>query len=227
MVIYVSTMHSAKHLIEMRDNMDPIVLRSLPEPENLKRLMKILASLNIILCQEEWLRYHSFVQEWKENSSLAKIDNGAGDHLYILFAPEGTILKGFDHESPLSPHAQVEYGIWPGIYEGLPVSLSSLLADEALQSEDVTFCIWREASDSNWQIGNVEVPDGEDDGSGFLLGTIFPTAERFVDFAQGYFEIKLPLDIVTEIYEGAAITSEMILKINPNRDPDKVLQELV
>ncbi|MEI2395654.1 hypothetical protein [Paenibacillus phytohabitans] len=35
---------------------------------------------------------------------MAKIDNGAGDHLIILFSPDGSIIKGFDHESELSPY---------------------------------------------------------------------------------------------------------------------------
>lgn len=37
------------------------VLDILPAPENLKKLMKILASLNIVLCPEDWLRYHSLI----------------------------------------------------------------------------------------------------------------------------------------------------------------------
>ncbi|WP_156123804.1 hypothetical protein [Paenibacillus sp. FSL R7-0273] len=47
---------------------------------------------------------------------MAKIDNGAGDHLIILFSGEGCIIKGFDHESGLSPYAQDEYKVWQGIY---------------------------------------------------------------------------------------------------------------
>lgn len=42
--------------------MEVNVLERLPNPIILKKLMKIQASLNIILCQDEWLRYHSFVQ---------------------------------------------------------------------------------------------------------------------------------------------------------------------
>lgn len=56
------------------------------------------------ICQDEWLRYHSFVQNWDEGVCMAKIDNGAGDHLIILFSADGSIIKGFDHESELSPY---------------------------------------------------------------------------------------------------------------------------
>ncbi|MCL6604827.1 MAG: hypothetical protein K6T94_18345 [Paenibacillus sp.] len=203
------------------------MLDDIPEPKKLMDLLQILASLNIVLCpKDEWLRYHSYVPEWDKNISMAKIDNGAGDHLFILFAPQGILMKGFDHESELSPHARDEFEIWPGIYEEVPIALSHLLEDEAIEKEDVTFCIWRETKDFVWRMGTVEIPEGEEDGSSFLLGTIHETAEDFVDFAEGYFEMSLPLDIVKKIYEGAPITTEMIRMLNHDCDADKVLQEL-
>ncbi|WP_313639654.1 hypothetical protein [Paenibacillus sp.] len=202
------------------------VLETLPEPKILKELMKILASLNIVCCPEEWLRYHSFIPESDDNVSIASIDNGSGDHLFIIFAPQGTIIKGFDHESEVSPYAQDEHEVWPGIYEEVPTSLLSLLEDEAIAKEDVTFCFWYENNDSMWQQGKVEIPDGAEDGSDFLIGTIFRTAEDFVEFAEGYFELTLPIEIVAKIYEGEAITREMIKAINPDSDVEKVFQEL-
>lgn len=78
------------------------VINTLPEPEHLKKLLKILSSLNIVLCPEEWLRYHRFVSEFDKKVSLASIDNGSGDDLFIIFAPQGTIIKGFDHESEMT-----------------------------------------------------------------------------------------------------------------------------
>ncbi|BFH59492.1 hypothetical protein [Paenibacillus azoreducens] len=58
---------------------------------------------------------------------MAKIDNGAGDHLIMLFSVEGSIIKGFDHESQLSPYAQDEHKVWPGIYDNVPSELLSHL----------------------------------------------------------------------------------------------------
>ncbi|AIQ35594.1 hypothetical protein R50345_13810 [Paenibacillus sp. FSL R5-0345] len=202
------------------------VIDTLPEPEKLKKLLKILSSLNIVLCTEEWLRYHRFVSEFDKNVSLASIDNGSGDDLFIIFAPQGTIIKGFDHESEISPYARDEHEVWPGIYEEVPTSLLSFLEDEAINKDDVTFCIWRENNDLTWQKGKVEIQAGAEDGSDFLLGTIFVTAEDFVEFAEGYFEITLPLEIIAKVYEGAAITKEMIEALNPDGDVEKILREL-
>jgi hypothetical protein len=202
------------------------LLELIPEPRRLMELMKIHAAINIILCSDEWLRYHRYARETKENVSIATIDNGAGDHLLIVFSPQGTLLKGFDHESELSPHVRDKFEIWPGIYNGVPQAFLSLLEEEALNSEDVTFCIWRETNDSAWQMGNVEIPEGADDGSSFLLGTIYQTPEDFVDFADGYYEVTLSLDTVTKIYEGTKITAELIRMLNPDCDTDKALKEL-
>ncbi|MNL28009.1 hypothetical protein D3C87_1496380 [compost metagenome] len=202
------------------------VLDNLLEPIKLKKLMKIHALLNMVLCRDEWLRYHSFFPEWKDKISMAKIDNGSGDHLFILFAPQGTIIKGFDHESELSPYARDEHEIWPGIYEGVPKELFLLLEDEAIKNEDVTFCIWRKNYDLEWQKGEVEIPDGEEDGSDFLLGTIFQTPEDFVEFAKDYFDLTPSLDIVANIYNGIPISAEMIQMLNPDCDVEDVLQEL-
>jgi hypothetical protein len=202
------------------------VLDILPAPDNLKKLMKILASLNIVLCPEDWLRYHSFDSKFDKNVSLASIDNGSGDNLFIIFTTQGTIIKGFDHESEVSPYARDEHEVWPGIYEEVPTSLLSLLEDEAIAKDDVTFCFWRENNDLTWQKGQVEIPAGAEDGSDFLLETIFRTAEDFVEFAEGYFELTLPLEVVAQVYEGAAITKEMIKALNPDGDVETILQEL-
>ncbi|MFF2091219.1 hypothetical protein [Paenibacillus sp. NPDC058174] len=202
------------------------VLERLPEPIILKKLMRVQAALNIILCQDEWLRYHSFVPDWDEGVSMAKIDNGAGDHLLILFSSAGCIIKGFDHESELSPYAQDEHKVWQGIYDDTPKKLLSLLNGDAIEQDDATFCIWREASDTNWHKGKVEVPEGASDGSDFLIGCIYHTPEDFAEFARGYFELSLSLDIVAKIYEDVPITAEMIKMLNPDCDVKEVLQEL-
>ncbi|GIP31687.1 hypothetical protein [Paenibacillus sp. J2TS4] len=201
-------------------------LNSLAAPDVLKKRLLALAALDLILCPEQWLRYHSFDPQWAHNVSLAIIDNGSGDHLFILFTPEGTIMKGFDHESTLSPHANDEYKVWPGIYDDVPAPLLSWLDDEAIEQEEVTFCIWRETGDSVWRKGEVEVPDGEDDGTEFLLGTIFVTPENYVEWAEDYFDMPVPVETVEQIYSGTPITEAMIRSLNPERDVEEALREL-
>ncbi|WP_429841570.1 hypothetical protein [Brevibacillus sp. FIR094] len=196
------------------------------QPEVLKQRMLVLSALDILMSQEEWLRRYQFDPEWDENTTFASINNGAGDDLYILFTPEGVIVKGFDHESEMSPHAREEYEVWPGIYEQVPPALLHLLDDEALTKEDVTFCLWRESTDHVWKTGDVHNPQGLDDGSDFLLGMIYDIPEDYVESAEAYYEVKVSPDVVGFAFSNAAITKEMITELNPDVDLEIAIKEL-
>lgn len=202
------------------------VYEALPEPGVLKRVMQVQAALDLILCEEDWLRYHRYSPQWRADTAMANVDNGSGDHLFILFSPQGVIMKGFDHESSLSPHAGEEYEIWPGIYDRTPQALLALLEDEAIEKDEVSFCIWRGAGDNSWRKGQIVIPDGADDGSGFLLGTIRITPEKYADWAENYFDMELPLEMVKGIYRGSPITESAIRALNPERDVRAALREL-
>jgi len=188
--------------------------------------LRILALLDIILCDEEWLRYYTYEPAWAEGVSLVKVDDGSGNHMYVIFAPEGTIIKGFDHESELSPHAQEEYGVWPGMYDGMPAELMQHVQDDALEPEDVTFCYWRLVGDTNWTTGPVIVPEGVDSGASWLLSTMYDTPEAYVDWANDYYELELEAEDVREVFEGQVITAEIIARLNPERDQEEALAEL-
>lgn len=63
--------------------------------------MRVLAALDIILSEEAWLRVHRYhFNIFQPDMAWGSVDNGAGDHLHVLFAKTGTLIKGFDHESP-------------------------------------------------------------------------------------------------------------------------------
>lgn len=106
------------------------------------------------------------------------------------------------------------------------MELLSLLDDAAIEKDDVTFCIWRKNSDTNWHKGNVEIPEGKSEGSDFLMGCIFHTPEDFVEFATDYFDCSLSLEVVAKIYDDLPITEEMIHILNSSCDVKEVLQEL-
>lgn len=188
--------------------------------------MLVLSALDILLCPEEWLRRYRFDPQWGENVTVASINNGAGDDLYILLTPEGVVVKGFDHESEMSPHAREDYEVWPGIYEQAPSALLNLLDDEAFTKEDATFCLWRQSSDSVWKTGDIHNPQGLDDGSDFLLGMIYDTPDDYVEWAEDYYEMKISLDVVGYTFSNTAITEEMILELNPEVDLEIAIKEL-
>ena len=202
------------------------MMKRLAEPDALKKNLMHLATLDVILCEEDWFRTYQFDPQWGDDVSLATINNGAGDNLVVLFALEGVILKGFDHESVLSPHAREEYEVFPGIYDTTPASLLAYLEDEAFEREDVTFCIWRKTRDKEWKMGDVQIPIGAEDGSDFLLRAILTTPEAYVEWAENYYDKVLPIEIVQQVYDGAAITEDIIQSLNPERDVQDALREL-
>ncbi|WP_312116544.1 hypothetical protein [Brevibacillus reuszeri] len=196
------------------------------DPEKLKQCLLACSALDIILCSEDWLRRFQFYPHWDEGVAMASISNGAGDDMFVLFTPEGVLVKGFDHESEMSPHAREDFEVWPGIYEQVPASLLSHLEDEAFTKDDVTFCLWRETGDTVWKTGDVHNPQQLDDGSGFLLGMIYDLAEDYVEWAEDYYEMELSLDAVTHIYRSLSMSETIILELNPERNVESAVKEL-
>ncbi|KWX77450.1 hypothetical protein [Paenibacillus jilunlii] len=213
--------------------MKPWTLMKLPEPETLRRQMILLAVLDIICCGEEWLRVHRYDPDFRPGVQLGIVENGAGDHLYVLFTADGCVLKGFDHESPLSPHARDEYEVWPGMYEGLPDNLQSVLhsSGDTLEAEEVTFCLWQENGKPVWMCGEwgeLDNKEAESGGTDFLLGYLNETPEDYIEWANDYFSglQPLPLEPVRHLFNGGPVTEGLIAAINPVRDELQAFNEL-
>lgn len=202
----------------------------------LRKRMRILAALDIIFSEEEWLRVHHYEDKLQPGLAWGNINNGAGDHLHVLFTNSGTLIKGFDHESPLSPHAREDGEIYPGMYDEVPEALMTVLRDqeETLDLEDVTFCLWQEGNDLSWKIGNwIQLAMTEEDkadargGAEFLLGYIEKNSEDYVDWAKGYYDLPdLPLEAVVEVYAEKPVTASLIKQLCSERDVAAALDEL-
>lgn len=204
-------------------------LKNIPCIDVMKKSLISMSALDIILNEEEWIRTYTYDPNWDSNVSLGKIDNGSGDDMYILFSEDGCIIKGFDHESELSPHAQDEFKVWKGIYEEVPDNLLKLLEDEAIEKEDVTFCIWREKKDYEWKKGTVEIPKGYDDGASYMLSRIYTDSEEYLEWAKDYYEDledKLPIKLIEDIFDFKPVTKEMIKFLNENRNCEEVFENL-
>ncbi len=216
--------------------MKPWTLTKLPDPETLRRQMILLAVLDIICCEEEWLRVHRYDPDFQPGVQLGIIENGAGDHLYVLFTADGCVMKGFDHESPLSPHAQDEYEVWPGMYEGLPGDLQAALhsSGDTLEAEDVTFCLWQENGNPVWMCGEwgeldrLDNKEAESGGADFLLGYLHETPDDYIEWASDYFSglQPLPLEPLRALFGGGPVPDGLIAAINPERDEPQALKEL-
>ena len=157
-------------------------------PVQMRNAMRCAALCDAALADEEWLRVFSFTEMWSDGVDMGHYDNGGGDHAFVFVLADGRgIIKGFDHESEVSPYARDDQSPWLGMYDGVPADLMALLQDAGVQHEDVTFCCWSEDG-KTWQSGAAHIPADVDDGSGWMLDLLQMDAEAYSDWARDYFE---------------------------------------
>src|SRR4051794_39735560 len=166
--------------------------------------------LDAILSPEWEYRYHSFNSKWAKDEQLGSMRNGQGDDFYALFNRHGCFLKGFAHESPMTPHRQRPPRVWEGVLEGVPAEFADCLREPAFNLEETTFCIWRRYGDAAWQRGNIQFPAGDGpDGSRALLSLLDGKPETYRAWALDYYEMpSLPLGAVRHVCERRPLTPE-------------------
>lgn len=172
--------------------------------------------LDAILSPQWDLRFYSFDHQWNENSMMASMRDGSGDHLFMLFNASGAIIKGFAHESPMSPFHARPPRVWRGVLDDVPAEFANFLSEPAFSIEETTFCLWRLEAQSHWQRGDTEFPDDENpDGSRDLLLMFDGQAQTYRDWAQDYYEQPVDLRVVSLVYKHHPLWDDMVRKLNP------------
>ena len=202
----------------------------------MKELLKKQAILDIIITPEHdaWRRLVSYEYDKTKRCDRFHISNDSGDHLYVLMSPDGAIIKGFDHESCLSPYQNDEEPTAESIYANVPAELLALL-DEETEKNDVTFCIWQKPGEVHWHQNSIALPaycfdsdrtQPEDGGQAFLMSYIFAGADEWYEWASIYYELREEAwDAAARLYETGEITRSMMEDLNPERDYDTIIDE--
>ena len=191
------------------------ILSILPDVESLKKLSQSLAMLDAIISPDWEYRYYSFNTKWDKNEMMASMRNGSGDEYFIWFTSQGAIIKGFAHESPMSPFVNEPIKGWKGILDNVPSEFKEFLTEPAFSIEATTFCIWRKFTDSSWQIGEIDYPDENDpDGMEDLLFVFDGKPETYKDFAEEYYKKEIPISSIKGLYEHRILTKELVQTIN-------------
>jgi hypothetical protein len=173
--------------------------------------------LDAILSPEWEYRYYSFNSKWNQGEEMASMRNGSGDEYFILFNASGAILKGFAHESPMTPYRYNPPKLWDGLLDYVPKEFASFLTEPAFDMESTTFCIWRTYTDKIWQRGKLEFPESEDpDGSEGLLFMLDRNPETYKEWAERYYEEPISAWAVRDIYGHRPLTPELIAALNTN-----------
>jgi hypothetical protein len=192
-------------------------LSGLSDVGDLSRLMQSLAMLDAILCPEWEYRYFSFNSRWAPGEQMGSMRNGQGDHYFSLFNAAGCWLKGFDHESPMTPFAKNPPKIATGVLGGVPQDFAACLTEPAFVIDETTFCIWRRYSDPQWQRGPLGFPadDRDLDGSERLLRYLDGRPQTYHKWAEGYYERDVPLSAVEWVYTHRPLHETFVSELNP------------
>ena len=201
----------------------------LPEPATLRRWTRALAVLDAVMSPDWEYRWFSFDAAWGEGEQVASMRNGSGDDWSITFTAAGTYVRGFDHESALSPFAQTPQGLAPGVLDGLPDVLRGAAEEPAFTMADlplVTVALWRLARDPFWSFGAAHPrPDG-DDGGTWLFEQLDGRPETYRAFAAEYYERDLDVRAVGRVFDQEPLTAELASVIDPDVDLGAVADEV-
>ncbi|MCC7422988.1 MAG: hypothetical protein IT428_22155 [Planctomycetaceae bacterium] len=203
-------------------------LSRLPDVDELRRTLQSMAMLDAILCPEWEFRYYSFNAAWADGEQMGSMRNGSGDDFFAHFSSAGCWLKGFTHESLMSPYQQSPPCPWPGVLDAVPNEFAACLREPAFRMDDVTFCIWRRYGDPNWQVGPVQpLPDVPDpDGSEDLLSPLDGQAATYREWAEGYYEREVELAAVEHVYRHLPLTPDLIDRLNPQLTMDALSADI-
>jgi hypothetical protein len=192
---------------------------ALPAIPDLRALCRALAVVDVVLNPGSHDRYHLYDTGWAPGEELASMRDGAGNEYSIVFTAAGAYVRGFDHESPMSPYATDDDEPWPGVLDTVPDVFRECVREPAFCDEYdtpyVTVCLWREHADTAWRHGVIAFPDDGDDGADWLFALLTDgTPEAYQDWAQDYYERPVDLAAVRHIYAGQPLTANVVTALN-------------
>lgn len=202
-------------------------LDRLPDVDSLRSLIQSVAMLDAILSPDWESRYYSFNSRWSDREQMGSMRDGCGDSFFALFNSSGCFLKGFAHESPMSPSGRQPEAVWPGVLDSVPSEFSAALKEPAFSVEDTTFCIWRRYSDTSWQRGVIEFPTAADpDGSQTLLSILDGKPKTYKAWAEDYYERDVSLKAVKQVYAHEPLTEDLTQQLNAETSLDELAEDI-
>ncbi|WP_329040311.1 hypothetical protein OHT61_20850 [Streptomyces sp. NBC_00178] len=205
----------------------------LPAPDELRLHLRALAVLDAALGDDPAFCCYTFDAAWGPGEEAALMDNGSGDDFSVHFTTDGVLIRGFDHESQMSPYGSDDEEVWPGVIDEVPAALRPLLDDPAFREEGgsgvprVTACLWRETDDTAWRTGSgIDFPPGSEDpdGSGYLFHLLTDRSPEAVQaYFEDYYERPVPLDAVRHVLAGHPLTPAISAALDPAALSDDAL----
>ena len=187
-------------------------LSGLPNAERLKNFCIGLATLDILMVEEEWsfIRHYTYNPAWRKGKEAFFATDGSDQSMIVMFAPEGCVINGvdselYDWEEKLP---RIEY-----LTDGMPPALQKLMGSREVKKMKSTFCVWTEDG-ITWYCNPM---DGED-ASKDLLPLIDGDPQTYVEYGKWFYPADLPLETVRQLADGVPVTKELVIALNPKRN---------
>ncbi|MFF1869963.1 hypothetical protein [Streptomyces sp. CB03911] len=202
------------------------VARRLPSVPELRDHCRALATLDAVLSPDWESWYHSFDSTWGEGEEMASMRNGQGDEYSVVLTAGGAYIRGFAHESAMSPYRPGRDGApWPGVLDEVPPVFRPQVEEPAFSDEDdvpvVTVCLWRENTDDHWRHGTIRFPAGTSDpdgAEGLFELLVDRSPEAYRRWAEDYYEVPVDLAAVRHVYALRPLTAEVVAALNDELD---------
>lgn len=206
------------------------VARALPEISVLRDRCRVLATLDAVMSPEWDGRYFSFDSRWAPGEDMASMRNGSGDEWSIVFSSAGGFVRGFDHESDMSPYAN-DGKLWSGLVDRVPAVFTAHLTEPAFCDGATllaTVCMWRQVEDDGWHAGEMIFPPGDDpDGANWLLEILVHySPEAYERFAEDYYEAYVDSSAVCAVFALEPMTQDLVQRLNPDTDMETLADDL-
>ncbi|MGW2210756.1 hypothetical protein [Streptomyces sp. NPDC001781] len=212
------------------------VARALPGIEELRNHCRGLAMLDAVLSPEWDARFYSYDAHWGDGEQMASMRDGIGGEYSIVFSAAGAYVRGFDHESPMSPWARMDVPtVWPGVVDDVPEIFRPYVTEPAFCDEHgictITCCLWRRATDPVWRTGAIAFPEKGDsapDGADILFELLVDrTPEAYAKWASDYYEISIDVEAVRHVLAGHPLTAKILAAVNPDVELSDLAEDIV
>ncbi|MFI7006428.1 hypothetical protein [Streptomyces sp. NPDC050145] len=209
---------------------------ALPGIKDLRDHCRGLAMLDAVLSPEWDSRFYSFDAHWGEGEQMASMRDGVGGEYSIVFSAAGAYVRGFDHESLMSPWARMSTPkVWPGVLDDVPDEFRPYVVEPAFCDKGgiptVTCCLWRGVGDAAWQTGTIAFPeegDGDPDGANVLFELLVDRSpEAYAAWASDYYETPVDVGAVRTLLGQRPLTAEVAEILNPHVDFADLAEDVV
>ena len=180
---------------------NPIVLRNIAQK---------IAFIDAIIMQDWDYRYYSYNSHWSDNEEMGSMRDGSGNCYFILFEDEckKCFIKVIDKQYL---HNQIVESEINKLDSSEKNGLVSFLSEPAFLVNEISYLYWN--MNNCWKSIEHE--------KNTWLSILKNPIHEYQIFAKNYYEKELSIQNLEKFINGE-ITKELIKKINPNIDFEKL-----